>query len=94
MTWQSEHVRINWTDQSIEHIAKHNVEPYEVEEGLFEDDPRINQTKKDRQNIFCQTITGRYLTIIVSYPKKSNKVRIITARDMTKKEKQRYRSSK
>jgi hypothetical protein len=46
MTWQSEHVRINWTDRSIEHIAKHNVEPYEVEEGLFEDDPKIDQTKK------------------------------------------------
>jgi len=94
MSWQNENVVINWTDRSIEHIAKHEVEPYEVEEGLLEDDPKIESTQKDRRGILCQTITGRYITVIVSYPPEDNTIRIITARDMTKREKRRYRNSK
>ena len=34
---------IRWTRGAIKHIAKHNIEPFEVEEALFEDKPIIRR---------------------------------------------------
>jgi uncharacterized DUF497 family protein len=78
---------IDWKDKAVEHIARHHVEMYEVEEGINDDDPKITKRRKDRQIILCQTAAGRYLVILLSYPPVSDQVRVITARDMTQREK-------
>ena len=86
--------KIDWKNAAVDHIARHKVEPYEVEEGINEDAPKISGRGKDRQIIMCQTLTGRYLVVIVSYPPTTGKVRIITAREMIQKEKAKYRKMK
>lgn len=85
---------IDWKDTAIEHIARHHVDKYEVEEGINDDDPKITERRKDRQIILCQTSAGRYLVILLSYPPISGHVRVITARDMIPKEKTRYKKMK
>ena len=47
--------KIDWKTSAVEHIAKHQVEPYEVEEGINEDNPKISGKGKDHQIIMCQT---------------------------------------
>jgi len=50
---------IQWTRGAIKHITKHNIEPFEVEEALFEDKPIIRRGGKDRAYILAQTLSGR-----------------------------------
>jgi hypothetical protein len=38
---------IDWKKSAIEHIAKHHVRPFEVEESIREDAPRITARMKD-----------------------------------------------
>ena len=85
---------IDWKDKAVEHIARHHVEKFEVEEGINDDDPKITERRKDRQIIMCQTFAGRYLAILLSYPPESNQVRVITARDMSQREKTKYKKLK
>ena len=82
---------IRWTRGAIKHIAKHNIEPFEVEEALFEDKPIIRQGRKDRAYILAQTLSGRYLFIVISYPPVKGEISIITARDMDEKERRLYK---
>ena len=91
-----EEVEIRWTRRSINHIARHGVQPYEVEECLFENAPIVMQPlkkgkKKDRYMILCQCPeNGRYLFIVTTKPDKNNQVRVITARNMNEEEKRLY----
>ncbi len=41
-------MEFQWDDNNIEHIARHNVYPDEVENVAFDDDPWI---KKGRKNL-------------------------------------------
>lgn len=86
--------KIDWKPEAVEHIVRHYVKPYEVEEGINENNPKLYGRGKDRQIIMCQTLTGRYLVIVLSYPPETGKIRIITARDMIPREKTKYRKMK
>jgi len=82
---------IDWTDDSIFHIAKHNVSPEEVEEVCFFQTAYI---EKGRQGLYYatgQTEAGRYLFVVVRFIG-HGKVVIVTARDMDNKEKTRYKN--
>lgn len=87
-------VDILWTQDAIEHIARHSVVPEEVECCIYQNAPRVfkvYRAGKERYIIYCQCPdSGRYLTIVVT-PPKNGYIRIITARDMTSKEKAKYR---
>ncbi|MGH7963673.1 MAG: hypothetical protein ACRERD_17910, partial [Candidatus Binatia bacterium] len=57
-----------WDDDNIEHIARHGVEPEEVEEVVYEDchpswivRGRRRGVRETRWTVFGQTCTGRYL---------------------------------
>jgi uncharacterized DUF497 family protein len=79
---------ISWDQEAADHIFQHAVTPEEVEQVLFneEDSPLILRGKKNKYLAYGRTDSGRFLFIVwvVVY----RKTRIITARDMTKKEKQ------
>ncbi len=77
--------KILWNDWSIEHIGQHGVRSEEVEE-VFRKHPSVRKARKDRYMAQGITDTGRYLFIIFEYLGQ-NRTRIITARDMTEKEK-------
>ncbi len=81
--------RFWWDELNIEHIADHGVEPYEAEE-VIDDDPFIVRAGKDRYAAYGQSDSGRYLLVV--YAKKSNqRLRVITARDLTLAEKRRLK---
>lgn len=89
---------IRWTEDRISHIARHNVDPDEVEEAAFDDPANVIQKLKKAHRTVDQkvyrllgrTSAGRHLTIIfiyegrgIAYP--------VTARDMTPAERRYYR---
>ena len=86
---------IIWLDSIVEKLAwKHNVLTAEVEEALTGHN-RIFKKETGKvegehlYNAFGQTDNGRYLSIFF-IKKLTNKVLIITARDMSKSERKRY----
>lgn len=85
-----------WPDDRVEHIARHGVTPDEVEQVCF-GKSLVRRTKSQGENpvyyVQGQTEAGRYLFCVVirfsdgnGYP--------VTAREMTPKEKRRFRQWK
>ncbi|MFH1776479.1 MAG: BrnT family toxin [Candidatus Omnitrophota bacterium] len=81
---------IEWNENTIWHIAKHGVDPREVEEVCFEGKPFILKSRDYRYFALGQTESGRYLTIIFEY-RGTNSAKIITARAMSKAEQKFYK---
>lgn len=79
---------IKWTDESIEHIARHAVKPEEVEEVCFNeyDAPFIRSGKERLHYIFGKTHSGRPLFVVVRFIRQGE-IKVITARDMNSWEK-------
>lgn len=73
-----------WDELIEEHIKKHNVEPEEVEEAYLyrkiESESYLN-----RKKILGITGKGRLITIIIS-----QNLSVVTARDMSRKERIKY----
>jgi uncharacterized DUF497 family protein len=85
---------ITWDEHTAEHISRHAVSPEEVEEVLFNDSesPRIMRGKEHRYLAYGKTNAGRFLLVALIIA--DRKTRIITARDMTDREKKFYRRKK
>jgi len=80
-------VEFRWIEWNIQHIARHGVEPEEVEEVIL-----TGVTRKGRENTLLAmgpTSEGRLLFVV--YKKEGNRVFVITARDMTENEKKSWR---
>jgi len=86
--------RISWDQETVYHITRHSVSPEEVEEVLFNADvpPLILRGREGRYLAYGTTQEGRFLLVVWFVQHK--KTRIITARDLTTKEKQFYRRAK
>lgn len=80
----------NWRQGDIDHIARHSVEPYEVEEVVFDDDPTFEKSRNETYVSTGTTLAGRHLIVVMKSTPKSG-WQIVTAREMTNKEKFRYR---
>ena len=85
---------ISWDLETVDHIANHSVLPEEVEEVLFNDYdvPIILRGRDNKYLAYGETESGRLLFVV--WVSRHRKTHIITARDMTKKEKQSYRKRK
>lgn len=84
-----------WLDNFVDKIIrKHNVSPEEVEQTLS-NDPYIKRLEgghvkdEDLFIAFGRTNTGRYLSLLFVL-KRDKRALIISARDMTKKERKKY----
>ena len=80
--------KLVWDEWNIDHIAKHNVEPEEVQEvcdsrNLFE------KGRDGTYQITGQTESGRYLSIVVV--PRGNSFYPVTARDADDKERRRFK---
>ena len=86
--------KISWDEETIDHISKHSVSPEEVEEVLFNeiDSPLIMRGKEGRYLAYGKTNGGRLLLVV--WASRYRKTKIITARDMSKKENQFYKRRK
>jgi uncharacterized protein len=85
---------ITWDEDTVDHISRNAVSPEEVEEVLFNDSdsPRIMRGKENRYLAYGKTNAGRFLLVVLIIA--NRKTRIITARDMTDREKKFYRRKK
>ena len=86
--------KISWDQETVDHISNHLVSPEEVEEVLFNevDTPLMMRGKEGKYIAYGKTRGGRLLFIV--WALKYKKTKIITARDMTEKEKRFYRRRK
>jgi uncharacterized DUF497 family protein len=85
-----------WPQDRIEHIARHGVTPEEVEEVCFRK-CLVQRAKSEGKNpvyyVLGQTAAGRYLfCVVIRFPDGNGYP--VTAREMTEKEKRRYRKWK
>jgi len=83
-----------WDRGNIDkNLTKHNVENWECEQVFFNrplivlDDPKHSVSEK-RWTAFGKTDSVRFLVVI--YTKRNNLIRIISARDMNKRERKFY----
>jgi uncharacterized protein len=84
--------RFWWDAQNIEHIANHGVEPFEAEE-VIDDEPLVLRAGGDWYAAYGQSDNGRYLLVIFAL-KEDNRIRVITARDVTAAEKKKLKRRK
>ena len=84
-----------WLDKLVDKIIrKHNVSPEEVEQVLSKD-PAIHRLEgghvkgEDLFIGFGRTDAGRYLSVLLIL-KKDKRALVISARDMTKRERRKY----
>ena len=84
-----------WNDDIIEHIARHNVTPEDIEEVCF-GKPLIIKSKHPSKGVnpiyyaLGRTEPGRYLFVMFIYFKRG-KAMVVTARDMVQGEQNYYR---
>ena len=86
-------VGFEWDEANIEHIAQHNVIPSEAEEIFFDRDNVLDEDIKhsiaeNRFILIGKTKKGRLLYQI--FTKRGNKIRVISSRDINKKEVKLY----
>ena len=80
---------LQWDDENIEHIARHNVSPKEVEDICW--GIHISEREREQRYILSgQTAGGRYLNVVVERVGKGL-FRPITAFEMSESYKRRYR---
>jgi uncharacterized DUF497 family protein len=85
--------RISWDQETVDPIYNHSVSPEEVEEVLFNDvdPPLLIRGKEGKYLAYGKTHGGRLLFVV--WASKYKKTKIITARDMTQREKRFYKRS-
>ena len=84
--------RMVWPEDRIDHIALHEVDPEEVEEVCF-GRSLVLRAKSQGENpvyyVLGQTAAGRYLfCVVIQFPDGNGYP--VTARSMTRKERQRF----
>ena len=88
--------RLIWPRDRIAHIARHGVSPAEVEEVCFGKPLVLRATSQGTNPVYyClgQSSAGRYLfCVVIALPDGNGYP--VTAREMTTKEKRRYRKWK
>jgi uncharacterized DUF497 family protein len=80
--------RLLFDDANTEHIARHAVEPEEVEEACLVA-PMLRRGKSGRLAVYGRTMAGRRLLVVLA-PKGAGDYYVITARNMTRTEQRRY----
>ncbi|MGH7799647.1 MAG: hypothetical protein ACREOW_03335 [Thermodesulfobacteriota bacterium] len=84
---------LKWNDRVIEHIiSRHNVDPEEVEE-VFQHYHYILKGRQDTYQIFGQSLSGRYLWVVIKYIGKGE-AGVITAREMTWSEQKLFKKKR
>jgi uncharacterized DUF497 family protein len=79
-----------WDDWNEEHVARHGVEPWEVEEIVARGDYHLTRVRRDRYAVIGQTDAGRYLTVFADRLGQGMFF-VVTARDADADERRLYR---
>jgi uncharacterized DUF497 family protein len=85
-----------WDDGNLDHIAEHGISAEEAEEAV--EDPRrtlapaYGVAGERRRAVLGATVAGRLLFVV--YTHRGGRIRVITARDATPRERRRYQSGR
>lgn len=80
---------IRWTDDSEDHIARHNVVPAEVEDVIYMRPRLIEPSEDDTEKVFGRSAAGRYLMVVLAEAEDGRST-VVTARDMNDSERRRF----
>jgi uncharacterized DUF497 family protein len=80
---------LRWDEWNEEHIARHGVEPHEVEE-VARKTFHFTKARGGRYRVIGQTDGGRFLTVVVA-PRRDGTYYVVTARDADEIERRAYR---
>jgi uncharacterized DUF497 family protein len=85
-----------WDEANIEHISRHKVIPEEAEQVFFDTNNALDEdikhsTVEKRFIIIGETQKGRLLYQV--FTKRGDKIRVISSRDINKRELALYRQS-
>ncbi len=85
--------KFEWDKHNTQHIKRHDIEPTECEEAFFNlpliINPDITHSQTEiRYHALGKTNTGRNLLMVFTIHSKN--IRVITARNMNKKERRLY----
>lgn len=83
----------DWDEKNEGHIARHGVAIFEVEEAILFDKPFYQKSREGKYVVYAVTEESRFLFIVFAIKGRS-RIRVITARDMSEKEKRYYRKQK
>ncbi len=83
----------DWDEENENHLAKHGVTIFEVEETILFCKPLYQRSKEGKYIAYGATKEGRRL-FIVFVVKDSCRIRVISARDMSEKERRYYKKRK
>lgn len=78
----------DWDERNIEHIARHGLEPIDVE-GALRSGALVLRGRQGCYIAYGRTAAGRYLFTVLS-ARSGGLIRVITARDMTDRERRFY----
>ena len=84
---------LDWNEENQNHIARHGVAIFEIEEAILFNKPFYQRSREGKYVAYAVTEEGRFL-FIVFVAKGHGRIRVITARDMTEKEKRYYKKRK
>lgn len=85
---------LKWDDETATHIwVKHRVKLHEAEQVTFNPDKLVFRSRDDRHILLGRTAAGRYLLVVVENAHR-DACDLVTARDMTQKERRRYLKQK
>lgn len=82
-------IEFEWDKHNIEHVRKHKVEPGECEQLFFNIPFIVNPDfahSRGEERYFALGKTNMNRTLVVIFTIRKAKIRIITARDASKKE--------
>ncbi len=81
-----------WGDANTDHIARHGLEPEDVEEALLDPEgvsaPAYNSGSEKRSGFIGATEAGRVLFVVYTC---RDDIRVVSAYDANVSQKQRYR---
>lgn len=89
----------SWVEEKL--AQKHNIEIWEIEEIVYDDPNAFSKKYRDCYFLYGQTFSGRYLLVLarilneqevieLGYSQNMNLLKIITSRDMNKKQRREY----
>ncbi len=78
-----------WDEANVEHIARHEYTPEEVEE-VFAGAFQLDRGRDGRYVASGPTLDGR-MTVVVFERFPGGRARVVTARQMSRRERRRYR---
>ena len=79
---------LTWDEWNETHIARHGVEPDEVEVVCFSQRSLSVRIRRGRYRVIGQTAAGRYLTVILD-SERAGTFYVVTSRDATDPERRR-----